>query len=300
MKVFYHADQDGYCAAAIVKYATSNKMYMFDDEDRYLGLNNNDTIMLEKEKKKLILNVYRYGKKIRKVTIDKNEDVYLLDYCFDDMSVMKELSQFCNFFWIDHHETSLLNKIKYKIQSHGPLANNKSAALLTWKFLMSDPVPLAVVLTDEFDTGIKNNRSLSFHFALTADMPKPNDKFWGELFVNDNKAEEIVKKGEGITVYNSSMNKLLCERASFIANIDGHKAICINTNLRGSHVFSSIWNSDLYDVMILFNMMPNRKWYVSIYSPTADCSKIASKYGGGGHKSAAGCVMDSLQFLGKV
>ena len=40
----------------------------------------------------------------------------------------------------------------------------------------------------------------------------------------------------------------------------------------------------------------NGTWKYSMYSKTVDVSNIAKKYGGGGHKGAAGFNMDKLIF----
>jgi len=40
----------------------------------------------------------------------------------------------------------------------------------------------------------------------------------------------------------------------------------------------------------------NGTWTYSMYSKTVDVSNIAKKYGGGGHKGAAGFNMDKMGF----
>lgn len=49
--------------------------------------------------------------------------------------------------------------------------------------------------------------------------------------------------------------------------------------------------------MIVF-VRDGKKWTVSLYSKkdNVDCSKIATKYGGGGHKKAAGFECYELPF----
>jgi nanoRNase/pAp phosphatase (c-di-AMP/oligoRNAs hydrolase) len=54
--------------------------------------------------------------------------------------------------------------------------------------------------------------------------------------------------------------------------------------------------------MIVFSLANNRKWMVSLYSTkeTVDCSIITKKYGGGGHRSAAGMCFTNEQMLGLI
>ena len=50
--------------------------------------------------------------------------------------------------------------------------------------------------------------------------------------------------------------------------------------------------------MIAFGWTPIGMWRVSLYTifDHIDVSEIAKKYGGGGHKNAAGFVCDNLPF----
>jgi nanoRNase/pAp phosphatase (c-di-AMP/oligoRNAs hydrolase) len=51
----------------------------------------------------------------------------------------------------------------------------------------------------------------------------------------------------------------------------------------------------MYPVCIAY-VHDGEKFTVSLYSTTVDVSKIAKKFGGGGHKGAAGFTCDKLPF----
>ena len=55
-------------------------------------------------------------------------------------------------------------------------------------------------------------------------------------------------------------------------------------------MFDSVWD-DKYDGTLVFWFTNERKWKISFYAPPekdVDFTVIAKKYGGGGHKGAAG------------
>jgi nanoRNase/pAp phosphatase (c-di-AMP/oligoRNAs hydrolase) len=52
----------------------------------------------------------------------------------------------------------------------------------------------------------------------------------------------------------------------------------------------------MYPVCIAY-VHDGEKFTVSLYSTTVDVSKIAKKFGGGGHKNAAGMTLSNEQFM---
>ena len=79
----------------------------------------------------------------------------------------------------------------------------------------------------------------------------------------------------------------------------GLRAICLNTNLMNTQTFQSIWDPKKWDIMIPFNYSGKTNlWTVSLYTTHShiDCSCIAKERGGGGHKKAAGFIVNTEQF----
>ena len=75
------------------------------------------------------------------------------------------------------------------------------------------------------------------------------------------------------------------------------KDVCFALNLSNcsSEYFKSLPEGK-YDAFIAF-AFNGKEWIVSMYSTSADVSVICKKYGGGGHKKAAGLHTKELPFV---
>jgi nanoRNase/pAp phosphatase (c-di-AMP/oligoRNAs hydrolase) len=78
---------------------------------------------------------------------------------------------------------------------------------------------------------------------------------------------------------------------------ENHRVLACNRMFTGSKLFNSQWDSDKYDIMMVFGWKKD-KWVVSLYSDKEDVNVglSAYKYGGGGHRKAAGFQCDVLPF----
>jgi oligoribonuclease NrnB/cAMP/cGMP phosphodiesterase (DHH superfamily) len=83
---------------------------------------------------------------------------------------------------------------------------------------------------------------------------------------------------------------------SFFVNFEGYKAIACNAGSVSSQLFDIV--EEEYDIMMPF-VFNGKKWTVSLYTKkeNIDVSEIALKYGGGGHRKAAGFQCDTLPWL---
>lgn len=100
----------------------------------------------------------------------------------------------------------------------------------------------------------------------------------------------MIEEGKRILSWINTRNYHLVRSMAFEAEIDGLKCICSNMPQGRSSFFDTLENINSYDVMINFYMNKKRRWNLSFYSskPDVDVSKIAARFGGGGHKGAAG------------
>lgn len=75
------------------------------------------------------------------------------------------------------------------------------------------------------------------------------------------------------------------------------KFICINKERFNAINFGIDYHAQGYDGQACFFRTKDGKWSFSFYSQTVDCSAIAKQFGGGGHKGAAGCVVNDETML---
>ena len=85
-----------------------------------------------------------------------------------------------------------------------------------------------------------------------------------------------------------------CDKKGFETTLNGYKCYAVNMALMGTDDFV-IPNVDDYDLLVSFSF-DGKVWSYSLRSEKIDCAELAAKYGGGGHKGAAGCSSEKLIF----
>ncbi|MBQ8785932.1 MAG: hypothetical protein IJZ59_07845 [Alphaproteobacteria bacterium] len=269
MLCIYHiADHDGKGSGAVVKSVFP--------EIELLGLNHDMEIPYD--------------------LIEKHEKVVVCDFALP-VEYMFKLSKTVDFTWIDHH-ASVIDKYEEELaKGRKPIKGirrvGQAAIELCWEYFYPDrPVPLGIILlakNDLFD--LSDPRVRPFEFAMQSfGVNTPDDKIWTDLFENRLDIEEMIQDGQRILGWINVRNYRLVRSMAFESEIDGYKCICANMPQGYSSFYDSIENRDSYDVMINFYMNKNQKWNLSFYSSkkNVDVSKIAAKFGGGGHRGAAG------------
>lgn len=288
-RVLYHShDLDGKCSGAIVK------KYLLEK-----GIEDNEIDMIP----------FDYGYKFPYDKINKTDTIYIVDISVNPFNEMVEILEKYNIVWVDHHKTVLdkvnLNHVKYT----GKLSTEESACELCWKYFFKNEPSTLIKLLGTYDI-FKNagddfwNEIVSpFQYGMRSysNDCSTNYKFW-EIILNQNEEDEdkfiknTIKIGNGILSYIKKENNSICNRNSFEAKFHGLNAICCNTNMHSSLFFSSLQNLNDYDIMLAYEYNNSNKIKVSLFTTKdyIDVSKLAGKYGGGGHKKAGGFMTDNL------
>lgn len=272
MICFHHNDADGRCAGAIV-----HKKY---PECRFVEM--------------------EYSKAVPFDMIGKDEEVWIVDFSFKpkDMEKLMEITGLI--YWIDHHKTILdhpFNHLDAGIA--GCRSMNHSGAYLTWQFIYPGKlVPWAVELISDYDTWTLNlPSSKSFRFGLNIIPHQPTDSVWDNLLGNGEPFEESVHyicgDGEVVLRFIHQFGQDYIKSYGFETEFEGYKCIAQGVYNFGSDFYGDLINE--YDICLNFEFLGD-KWIVGLYSVKVDVSEIAKKYGGGGHKGAAGFVCDELPF----
>jgi oligoribonuclease NrnB/cAMP/cGMP phosphodiesterase (DHH superfamily) len=286
IKIIHHNDLDGYIAGTIlkVKYPKA-KCYCvnYDNPERFPSkeeFNENDVVFM----------------------VDFTASPEMMDWFRDNV----------DFYWIDHHKSSIENSSKYgwdKIK--GVRKNGLCGAELTWQFVTKEKnYPKFIELVGDYDTFRKNNTPfhnevvLPFFFGTQIYMENfnPSDYNNGffqsfEDFKKNDIVERMIKDGKLIYKYMEKTGKIENELNCFVRDIWGYKVLCMNSCGRGSHQFTipKTWNPELYDLMLIYYYNGNH-WCYGFYTDKddVDVSIIARKYGGGGHKGAGGATTKDL------
>lgn len=295
MKVFYHSgDLDGKCSAAIIK-------YFFKDRDEII---------------KLV--PYNNGRELPIKQMQEGETIFFLDCCFSPIEEMVKLANQYNLIWIDHHISSMNEARNLGFNPEGIREVGKAACELTWEYACKQicisgkeyPIPYGVRMIgrhDVWDLHFSNDLHNYQHGLNSMDTDPRTEKgmmTWSNVVFSQNESSsmKIIEDGKAIERYLSQLDRQLMNAYSFSTRIDGKKALAVNRQLINSSMFKSKWDNSKYDLMIAFAKFKDGKlgfhWKVSMYTDKkgVDVSKIAQKYGGGGHEKAAGFVTPILPF----
>ena len=281
MKCFYHNDIDGKSAGAIVARKTGN-------------YNKEDYIM------------YDYSKPIPVELIKPRETVYFVDLSFspaslDDLkTIVYDLH--CDLIWCDHHDSSMVllqqmpmfNKIK------GKRKIGISGAALTYMYLYNceyEFIPQFLKHISDFDCWMfKYEDTLAFKYAIEMHDHDALDLLWNQLMRDEQITSHpllhtMIKDGTVIKEYVENELEDYRKRYAYESELEGYKCLVINRSCN-SLIFGDKVKE--YPIVALWAYNGDQYRY-SIYSEQGvDCSKIAEKYGGGGHKGASGFTLNKL------
>lgn len=285
LHIIYHDDMDGWISADILMSYLSGEVFLHEcsyqrNNFSFKNIKNNDT-------------------------------VYLLDYSFPPQK-MKMLKKKTNFIWIDHHKSAIQLSQKYDYSDvSGIRLSGKCGAQLTYEYCygFGSIQNKFVKYVGQFDTYRNSENRQFFHenilpffygFELNKDFFNPKNRYISSIYDFDlDLVDRLIKQGKMIYKYNSNRFEEQCKKKSYVCMAFGYRVLCLNTLQRGTMVFQipEYFDETRHDMMCIYNY-DGQKWNYGFYSPQSktqiDCSKIAMKYGGGGHKCASGAQLDYL------
>ena len=289
MKVFYHIDNDGKCAGFWVKKLAKGDKY----PKEFIPINYNIPFPFE--------------------LIRKDEKVYIVDYSIKPEEMDKLLEITPNVTWIDHHKTAIEAYKDYDKEIRGIRYDGIAGCMLTFCFLrlmttegegeitpfnenMPVIAPWFTKYIADYDvwTFAYGNKTRAFEKGFALYPHEPIDYIWEDLY-DEHLIKEIITQGETIIKYRKSMMTTYCKHKGFEALLDGYKVFAVNMAMLSSDDFI-VDNPEDYDMFVGFSFNGSG-WNYSFraVNDKVDCSKVAKKYGGGGHKGAAGC--NTTEFL---
>ena len=185
---------------------------------------------------------------------------------------------------IDHHKSAM---VELHDISNTQFDMTKSGAILSWEFFHpGKEAPKFIQYIQDRDLW-KWELSYSKEFSAAFDMvPFEFEEF--EKFEDDSVFDDAVKRGSYILAYSKTVIKKVCDKASS-RKMDGKSVMVVNSSHWMSEIgaklapdcdFAMIWYYDHVDRIIKVSL---RSFHDAI-----DVCEIAKRYGGGGHRKAAG------------
>lgn len=237
----------------------------------------------------------------------ENKNIICIDVAYKP-EIIKEMNKKCNkLLFIDHH-ISIINditdmdldktKIIYDI--------NKSGASLVWDYFYKDEIPRFVKYIEQNDIGkwddphVKDFISaleVKFKFALHKNNLNKMNKLFSDSYVDvlltkGRTYNEYKKFQLNKSVYNCNFLMFPSKKYMEKYNFDKQYKICLtdykNPNISevGNYISKNI---DDIDFCLLWSYNVKRQiWNFFLRSYKTDIDDVAKKFGGGGHKLAAG------------
>ncbi|NUQ57289.1 MAG: DHH family phosphoesterase [Candidatus Paceibacter sp.] len=260
--VLHHNDEDGFGAA----YAAWRK---FGDKAEYIPVS--------------------YEMKPAELS---GKEIYMLDFCYDKKSDLQRLiKNNKKVVIIDHHKSK---KDDIKIASEYVYDIDHSGAVLAWQYFHpGNKVPVLLFYIEDYDLWkfkIPNTKEIMALVEMTEFDFDKWDKLATEL-EDEEKLKKNIEEGSAALRYKEYLVKEIsgdAEKAEF----EGYQAMVVNSTVLKSEIGNFLVKSGA-EVGIIWSERKGEK-AVSLRSGSkVDVAKLAEKYGGGGHKSAAGFGFDA-------
>lgn len=270
---------------------------------------------------------YSCDLELEDIDADEVQEVFFLDYSFSGAKNYENLIRLherfkmegkgSNIYWIDHHKSSIDKDIP---EISGYRSNRYCGAVLTWLFLNTSNVNFQEVI----EHGVKLSKVPEFPVFLKyiddydcwkKQFPETNDIHYGFNVIdpqdpvfrillwssNKEKALELIEQykliGAGVKKYlEFENNNYHVNMYGFKVNFCGYNAFALNRK-GNSLMFGNL--VDKYDIVIPFYYNGlNGQWNYSLFTnrDNLDVEELAVKFGGGGHRQAAGFQTDKCIF----
>lgn len=218
----------------------------------------------------------------------KGKKVAILDFSFKNEIIKKMIEDADSLIVIDHHKSAMidLHDIGNTI-----FDMHKSGAIMSWEFFHPGKEPPKFIEYIQDRDLWKWELPYSKEFSAAFDMiPWEFREF--EKFEDDSVFDDAVKRGSYILAYSKTVIKKICDKA-VLKKFDHNGKICDVLIVNSSHWMSEIGASLAKDcdfAMIYYFSHDTLSYSVSLraFHENIDVSDIAKKFGGGGHKKAAG------------
>ena len=276
MKIYHHNDLDGRCAGAIAL--------------RALKIDYSNPEIIEVDYKDAI-----------NLSMPSGEKIVIVDFSFTPLEMGILLNKGIEIIWIDHHKTAQNHPYQNLPGLRDFSDKGMSGCELTWKYFFKEKrIPRAVELIGDYDKWALKFQPECFQFyeGLKMEATTPESPIWDRLFEGEMEfIVDILNQGQSAIRYRDNYCEKICKDFGYEIEFEGHNGFATNFFQFGSKGFGD--RMEQYDFCAAY-IHDGQRFTVSLYSiKGVDVSEICKKYGGGGHKGAAGFVTDSFPFRKK-
>ena len=238
----------------------------------------------------------------RECNVDfSNRDVFFADFSFDPDKMIEIKNKAKSLIIIDHHVSAERKLANLKGVAYDEFVYdvNHSGAYLSWKYLFGDKnIPNLINCIEDYDIW-RHSIKDSGKILLYVDSFDYSEELW-KTFITDlepdsEKYNDILLQGSAIERFkNMTLNKLLPKEHKLM--IGGFEVPAINSSWGFSELCGKICIDKPFAAVYYWDV---DRYVFSLRSDEngEDVTKIASIYGGGGHKRASGFSVPNLEKL---
>jgi oligoribonuclease NrnB/cAMP/cGMP phosphodiesterase (DHH superfamily) len=224
--------------------------------------------------------------------LEAADEIIIVDLSLPDEYMAKYASKII---WIDHHSTAI-NKFYGTLPFKGAVCRTDRAACELVADYFFDSVPRGVLLLGIYDSWRHNDSEEILDFQAGALLANPDVySIWWEALFTDENIHETLTVGHTVSQFLRMENAKIMYRCAFETTFGGLPVIACNLPIGGSLAYWSVYDKTKHKAMVRFAWTKG-KWSISVYSDHDDvhCGELCQKFGGGGHKGAAGCTVAEL------
>src|SRR3990167_6881558 len=224
----------------------------------------------------------------------KNKEIYFVDFCYQKKEIMEKLlKENKKVVVIDHH---ISQKETIKISSEYVYSLEHSGSVLAWKYFHppltrkfgvhpQKPIPKLLRHIEDIDLWkVKLTGTKELMMAL--DIRDFNFPVWDKIakdFENSKKRRKYFEVGKILIKYRQKLINKLSSRADK-AKIHNHSALIANSPVFQSEIGNALVEKGAA-LGIIWSQRNGKRYFSLRSNGKVDVSKIAKKYGGGGHKA---------------
>ena len=246
----------------------------------------------------------QYGNGIRQYSdeVIRNKDVIMCDFSYDRETIIDLHDNVTkSFVVLDHHASA---EKELAGLDYCTFDMKKSGAMLMWDYFYSEQqAPRIVEYVQDRDIWkweLENSKEFSAGLNLHKDFNLLQDYDIDYVF-SDKLTDTCVKEGNAILAYQrtvidkvvrGTLNKKGRTAGIVLYNIGGHEVPVINSTNLISEIGNELSKDNPFSAQYFFTNHEEIVFSLRSQPGGVDVSEVAKRYGGGGHKAAAGMSFD--------
>jgi len=212
------------------------------------------------------------------------KNVVVLDFSYDNATTKRMMQEAKNLLIIDHHKSAM---VELHDVSCTRFDMNHSGAMLAWKFFHpGKEAPRLIKFIEDRDLW-KWEIPYSKEFAAAFDMVKFDFEEF-DKYLDDSEVDSAQERGAYILAYSKTVISKITKNASH-RKIAGKSVLVVNSSHWMSEIGAALSPKCDFSVIWYYDHESRRvKASLRAHHDDADVSEVAKKFGGGGHRKAAG------------